>query len=269
MSQDPHDQLLLQIRGAVAEYERTLLVTEPGCAAVASRTCARANCCPGAGRSLATGSILSIHAIPLACSSTAPRPPSCSRCSRGISSRESPSTRIALRLTQAAACARPPASRAGTWRACAGMLQEPAYTGHGLRQPHPHRARDPAQVGAAASRSRTELPLASARGVDPCAGARPGLPEVFDRVQEKLAQNQQCARRHNTHYQYLLRAFVSCGVCRLGTTARTGATEWAVLLCVPGTQQRATRCPGPALHRPLHPRARPRRARLAGSVRAS
>jgi hypothetical protein len=25
MSQDPHDQLLLQIRGAVAEYERTLL----------------------------------------------------------------------------------------------------------------------------------------------------------------------------------------------------------------------------------------------------
>jgi site-specific DNA recombinase len=25
MSQDPHDQLLLQIRGAVAEYERTLI----------------------------------------------------------------------------------------------------------------------------------------------------------------------------------------------------------------------------------------------------
>jgi site-specific DNA recombinase len=26
MSRDPHDQLLLQIRGAVAEYERTLIV---------------------------------------------------------------------------------------------------------------------------------------------------------------------------------------------------------------------------------------------------
>jgi hypothetical protein len=25
MSQDPHDQLLLQIRGAVAEYERSLI----------------------------------------------------------------------------------------------------------------------------------------------------------------------------------------------------------------------------------------------------
>ena len=31
MSSDPHDQLLLQIRGAVAEYERTLITERSGC----------------------------------------------------------------------------------------------------------------------------------------------------------------------------------------------------------------------------------------------
>src|SRR5258706_3221074 len=47
---------------------------------------------------------------------------------------------------------------------------------------------------------------------------------VVAHVQEKLAHNQQCSarnNRNNTHYPYLLRALVSCGCCRLGTTART------------------------------------------------
>ena len=43
----------------------------------------------------------------------------------------------------------------------------------------------------------------------------------FDRVQEKLAHNQHCSARNTTHFPYLLRALVSCGQCRLGTTART------------------------------------------------
>ena len=41
MSQDPHDQLLLQIRGAVAEYERTLSTradaARPACQAACRR----------------------------------------------------------------------------------------------------------------------------------------------------------------------------------------------------------------------------------------
>src|SRR5258708_903357 len=38
-------------------------------------------------------------------------------------------------------------------------------------------------------------------------------PDVFDRVQVKLAENRQLARRHTTTGQYLLRALVSCGIC--------------------------------------------------------
>jgi site-specific DNA recombinase len=97
--------------------------------------------------------------------------------------------------------------------------------------------------------------------------------ETFDRVQEKLARNQQCSARNNTHFPYLLRALVSCGRCRLGTTARTMTpsdhdAQWAGVLRLSGTQQRLTPCPRPALYRPLHPRSRPRRPCLAGSVHA-
>jgi site-specific DNA recombinase len=43
--------------------------------------------------------------------------------------------------------------------------------------------------------------------------------ETFAQVQAKLDTNQQTAAR-NTHHEYLLRALVSCGVCRLSCTVR-------------------------------------------------
>jgi site-specific DNA recombinase len=45
--------------------------------------------------------------------------------------------------------------------------------------------------------------------------------EVFDRVQTKLATNRRFARRNNTAHPYLLRALVSCGVCRLDCLGRS------------------------------------------------
>src|SRR3712207_1094996 len=42
----------------------------------------------------------------------------------------------------------------------------------------------------------------------------------FDEVQAKLATNRSFARRNNTTHQYLLRALVSCGCCGLACTAR-------------------------------------------------
>src|SRR5262249_53306761 len=45
--------------------------------------------------------------------------------------------------------------------------------------------------------------------------------EEFARVQEKLAINQERASRNNTKHDYLLRAMVSCGRCRLSAPART------------------------------------------------
>ncbi|HEY7417141.1 MAG TPA: recombinase family protein, partial [Ktedonobacteraceae bacterium] len=58
--------------------------------------------------------------------------------------------------------------------------------------------------------------------------------EQFDLVQAKLAQNQQYARRNNTAYPYLLRALVSCGSCHLSCTGRyrkTKQREYAYYTC--------------------------------------
>jgi site-specific DNA recombinase len=44
---------------------------------------------------------------------------------------------------------------------------------------------------------------------------------VFDQVQTKLSLNQQKAGRNNKAHQYLLRSLVSCGICRMSAPART------------------------------------------------
>ncbi len=82
MSQDPHDQLLLQIRGAVAEYERTLIterMRRAGCA-----SCRPASFCRGSGCRTAIASIRIAPAIPPACGRTKPRPRWWPRCSPGM-----------------------------------------------------------------------------------------------------------------------------------------------------------------------------------------
>ena len=89
MSQDPHDQLLLQIRGAVAEYERS-----PGdfrcaktprlpsaCAGGVCASCRPAPCCPGQGRPMAFALIPSGRAIRPGCARMRPRLPSLPPCS--------------------------------------------------------------------------------------------------------------------------------------------------------------------------------------------
>jgi site-specific DNA recombinase len=55
--------------------------------------------------------------------------------------------------------------------------------------------------------------------------------ELYDRVQDKLAHNQQMARRHNTTHQYLLRGLINCGYCHLTTTARTTAQGHQYYAC--------------------------------------
>jgi site-specific DNA recombinase len=57
--------------------------------------------------------------------------------------------------------------------------------------------------------------------------------EQFDRVQDRLAQNQQFARRNNTAHPYLLRALVSCAVCGLGCVHEFWPT-CADKFCPPG-----------------------------------
>jgi len=55
--------------------------------------------------------------------------------------------------------------------------------------------------------------------------------ELFDRVQAKLARNQQMAPRNNKSHQYLLRRLVSCGQCRLSTYGRTLHHKYDYYVC--------------------------------------
>src|SRR5918997_1336316 len=55
--------------------------------------------------------------------------------------------------------------------------------------------------------------------------------ERFAQAQAKLAQNRAFARRHNTAHAYLLRALVSCGVCRSSCLCRTIHPGYAYYTC--------------------------------------
>ena len=54
--------------------------------------------------------------------------------------------------------------------------------------------------------------------------------ETFAQVQAKLDANQQGAAR-NTRHEYLLRALISCGACRLGCTGRQTGAGYRYYLC--------------------------------------
>jgi site-specific DNA recombinase len=55
--------------------------------------------------------------------------------------------------------------------------------------------------------------------------------EVFDLVQEKLTHNQQSAARNNKSHDYLLRALVSCGTCKLSAIGRTASPGYPYYVC--------------------------------------
>ena len=55
--------------------------------------------------------------------------------------------------------------------------------------------------------------------------------EQLVQAQAKLAQNRAFARRHNTRHQYLLRALVSCGLCRSGCLCRTLRPGYEYYVC--------------------------------------
>jgi site-specific DNA recombinase len=218
MTQDPHDQLLLQIRGAVAEYERALI-----CDRMRRGRLAR----------LRAGQLLPWSRAPFGyrLDPERPRDPACLQLNPAAAALvhemfawylEAGATvhSIALRLTRMGI---PTPTGKSRWNVASvrGILKNPAYTGtaYGNRTrivPATQRKSALLPVGPGFSyryRPREEwigVPVPALISLD-----------VFDRVQEKLARNQQCSPRNNTHFPYLLRAMVSCGCCRLGTTART------------------------------------------------
>jgi site-specific DNA recombinase len=211
MSEDPHDQLLLQIRGAVAEYERSLIAERMR---------------RGRLRKLQAGLLLPWIRPPYGYRMAPDRP----RDPAGVRQDEAEAAVVAMMFAWYAEEGRSlfglakrlqgdavvPPRGYGRWNVTTlrGILTNPAYTG----AVYAGRIQEACGTGAAATPRRIR-PREDWIAV----AAVPAIvsQEQFDRVQDKLAQNRRFARRNNTAHPYLLRALVSCGVCGLSCLGRS------------------------------------------------
>lgn len=230
MSDDPHDQLLLQIRGAVAEYERTLIVDRMR---------------RGRQAKLRSGLLLPWTVAPYGYLLDPERPRDPSRVRIDPVKAEvvrqifawytdptSPASLywVAKQLSEAQI----PTPRGGIrWNVASvrGILRSPAYTGtaySGRTRPAPARRRKSALLPAGPGESHRPTPPEEWIAIPV-----PSIidPETFDTVQQRLDHNQQMASRNNHAHDYLLRGLVSCAQCRLACTGRMVQPGYAYYIC--------------------------------------
>ena len=227
MSADPHDQLLLQIRGAVAEYERTLIAERMR---------------RGRQAKLRAGTLLPWTTAPFGyrLDPDRPRLASAARVDPGEAvlvaqlfdwylEPQATVYRLARRLTDLGV-ATPRGGPRWNTASVRGILRNPSYAGRALSnrtQVAPARGRKSAMLPAGPGVSHAPRPEE-----DWIAVPVPVIvsEETFAQVQAKLDANQQGAAR-NTRHEYLLRALISCGACRLGCTGRQTAAGYRYYLC--------------------------------------
>ena len=227
MSADPHDQLLLQIRGAVAEYERTLIAERMR---------------RGRQAKLRAGTLLPWTTPPFGyrLDPDRPRLASAARVEPGEAvlvaqlfdwylEPQATVYRLARRLTDLGV-ATPRGGPRWNTASVRGILRNPSYAGRALSnrtQVAPARGRKSAMLPAGPGVSHAPRPEE-----DWIAVPVPAIvsEETFAQVQAKLDANQQGAAR-NTRHEYLLRALISCGACRLGCTGRQTAAGYRYYLC--------------------------------------
>jgi site-specific DNA recombinase len=220
MSQDPHDQLLLQIRGAVAEYERTLIADRMR---------------RGRQAKLRSGQLLpwSVPPYGYVMDSEHPRDPRRLRLDpvkaavitqifAWYTDPHTPATLygVAKRLTNNQI---PPPRGGRCWNVASvrGILRSPVYTGtaYGERtRPVPARVRQSALRPVGAGRSHRPAPPDEWIAIPVPAIVSQ---ETFAATQDRLDRNTKMARRNNTAHEYLLRGLVSCGQCQLSCMGRT------------------------------------------------
>lgn len=218
MSQDPNDQLLLQIRGAVAEYERTLIAERMRRGRLAK---------------LRAGQLLPWMRVPFGYRTDPERPrdPAGLR----VEGYEAAIVRqmfawyleqgatlgsVARRLMEGGVLT-PTGKRTWSRSTIRGIFKNSAYVGsaygHCTHLVPAKSRRSPLEpVGAGLTAKRRPegewIPVSV-----------PGVVEreTFDLVQEKLSHNKRFASRNNKSHRYLLRALVSCGACGQSSNART------------------------------------------------
>jgi site-specific DNA recombinase len=230
MSQDPHDQLLLQIRGVVAEYERNLITERMR---------------RGRLQKYRAGTLLPWSSPPYGygVDPAHPRDPTGVRLAEGEAAmvaemfsyyqQEGHTLRgLARHLTDLGV--RGP--RGGThWSdsTIRGILTNPVYTGivyAGRNHYRPATRRiSPLKPVGGGNGSLDRLPPEEwivVAQIPPIVSQ-----EQFDMIQAKLKQNQSYASRNNKAHQYLLRALVSCGLCQLACLGRCTDTGHQYYAC--------------------------------------
>jgi len=228
MSDDPHDRLLLQIRGTVAEYERSLIADRMR---------------RGRQAKLRSGTLLPWTKAPYGYILDDERPRDPSRLHIDPVKAEvvkqifawysDPKRPVSLYWVAKTLSERqiPTPSGKVRWNVASvrGILPSATYTGtasSGRTRPARHRKSALQAVGPGASHQ-------PAPSVDWIAISVPAIisQETFDLAQRRLERNKQMARRNNKMHPYLLRGLVSCARCRLACSARAVHPGYHYYLC--------------------------------------
>jgi site-specific DNA recombinase len=251
MSQDPHDHLLLQIRGAVAEYERSLITERMRRGRLAH---------------LRAGRLLPWPRPPFGYQMDPehPRDPSGLRLDPYAAAivqqifawyLEEGATlySVATRLRRAGIPS-PTGKERWSIASLLLLLHNTAYRGvaYGNRvttRPATHRRSAVAPVGPGVSHVLRPPEEWIPVPVPPLVSA-----EVFEQVQAKMGRNRQRARRNNTRQPYLLRNLLNCGCCGYSTHGRSDRHGYAYYTCYgqASVVQRPTaqRCRAPLIPAP-------------------
>lgn len=227
MSDDPNDQLLLQIRGAVAEYERTLITERMRRGKLAK---------------LRAGQLLPWTRGHYGYQVD----PHCPRAPQGVRidpyqasivqqiinwylAPEATLYTVSQQLEQNQ-IASPRGRRYWTRGSVRAVLEDRTYTGMAYANRY--------QMCSAKSRKSALLPIGPGKSyVERPREEWVGIPvpaivseEEYMLVQAKLAHNQQFAKR-NLRHEFLLRGLVSCGQCHLTTEGRTATNGIRYYIC--------------------------------------
>jgi len=229
MSDDPHDKLLLQIRGAVAEYERTLIADRMR---------------RGRLMKYKTGKLIPWTKIPYGYRLD----PEGSRKPEHVYLDEAEAAiivemfnwyletdvtlyKVAKRLIDRG-LPTPEGKLRWSTSTVRRILKNTAYIGTTYAnrtqtvQPKKRRSalQDPGIRGETQvlRPEKDWIPIAVPAIVDQ---------DIFDQVQQKLSYNRQASSRNNKSHQYLLRGLVSCGLCRLSACGRTVHSKYHYYVC--------------------------------------
>src|SRR3954447_10884673 len=254
MGREPQDQLLPQIRGAVAEYERTLIAERmrrgrqaklrAGCLLPWTRPPYGYRLDPDRPRDPAGVTLEAAEAAVVR------------ELFAGYLEGQASLFGLAKRL-QGLGIPSPRGRPRWSPATLRGLLTNPTYTGQVYAGRW--RARAP-RIRRSATHpigrpSDSSVPVPAAEWLPVASVPALVSEEEFARVQAELARNRAFARRHNTRHAYLLRALVSCGLCRSSCLCRTVHPRYGYYVCggkadpVHGGRDE----PCPARYAPAHP----------------